>query len=292
MRVAIRPEFVHGLRMAARSFLLSTLNIMKLKNTVLIIASVIAAAPAFAHISYKGDFGTLNGVSTTGGAFTGKTVTGNYGWADAADNNAADTLTWGDSHKSTAFTFALSTLSSVTFTALANGNVTGALGGLLPGFSVYQGTAAIKTGSPATFPGSQTSADYDTSAATMAWRNTLPGGSASYRGVWNATGDWKVGGDGDVAGDFAQLSSLSYKGSAFATSGTSASGTFVLGAGTYSVFVGGNDFGNYPSAAKYGLDVQLSVTAVPEPETYAMLLAGLGLMGAIARRRKASANGK
>jgi hypothetical protein len=29
----------------------------------------------------------------------------------------------------------------------------------------------------------------------------------------------------------------------------------------------------------------ISVTAVPEPETYAMLLAGLGLMGAIARRR-------
>jgi hypothetical protein len=30
------------------------------------------------------------------------------------------------------------------------------------------------------------------------------------------------------------------------------------------------------------------VTPVPEPETYAMLLAGLGLMGAIARRRKAA----
>ncbi len=29
------------------------------------------------------------------------------------------------------------------------------------------------------------------------------------------------------------------------------------------------------------------VTAVPEPETYAMMLAGLGLMGAISRRRKA-----
>ncbi len=32
----------------------------------------------------------------------------------------------------------------------------------------------------------------------------------------------------------------------------------------------------------------VAVAAVPEPETYAMLLAGLGLVGAIARRRKAA----
>ncbi len=32
-----------------------------------------------------------------------------------------------------------------------------------------------------------------------------------------------------------------------------------------------------------------NVTAVPEPETYAMLLAGLGLMGAVARRKKLAA---
>ncbi|MBK7007107.1 MAG: PEP-CTERM sorting domain-containing protein [Burkholderiales bacterium] len=29
-----------------------------------------------------------------------------------------------------------------------------------------------------------------------------------------------------------------------------------------------------------------TIAAVPEPETYAMLLAGLGVMGAVARRRK------
>ena len=39
------------------------------------------------------------------------------------------------------------------------------------------------------------------------------------------------------------------------------------------------------SAGGVALD-NISVTAVPEPETYAMLLAGLGLMGAIARRRR------
>lgn len=36
------------------------------------------------------------------------------------------------------------------------------------------------------------------------------------------------------------------------------------------------------------LDAVSLTTAVPEPETYAMLLAGLGMMGVVARRRKAS----
>ena len=39
------------------------------------------------------------------------------------------------------------------------------------------------------------------------------------------------------------------------------------------------------SASKVIYSGELTVTAVPEPETYAMLLAGLGLMGGIARRR-------
>jgi hypothetical protein len=34
-----------------------------------------------------------------------------------------------------------------------------------------------------------------------------------------------------------------------------------------------------------GGQIAYSVTSVPEPETYAMLLAGLGVIGAVARRR-------
>jgi hypothetical protein len=40
------------------------------------------------------------------------------------------------------------------------------------------------------------------------------------------------------------------------------------------------------TATYFGLQVNPSVAAIPEPETYAMLLAGLGLLGFAARRRK------
>ncbi|MDP3287681.1 MAG: FxDxF family PEP-CTERM protein, partial [Methyloversatilis sp.] len=42
-----------------------------------------------------------------------------------------------------------------------------------------------------------------------------------------------------------------------------------------------NNFG----ATQFTQFIALEVTAVPEPETYAMLLAGLGLIGVAARRR-------
>jgi hypothetical protein len=58
--------------------------------------------------------------------------------------------------------------------------------------------------------------------------------------------------------------------------------TFVAAETSTSLFfAGGYNAGHY-----IGLD-NVSVTAVPEPETYAMMLAGLGALGFMGRRRKA-----
>ncbi len=53
---------------------------------------------------------------------------------------------------------------------------------------------------------------------------------------------------------------------------------------TLSNFQGG--WSNYFNASEISISGVAAVSPVPEPETYAMLLAGLGLMGGMARRRK------
>lgn len=68
--------------------------------------------------------------------------------------------------------------------------------------------------------------------------------------------------------------------------GDASSYTFNLpSAGNYHVDITGTATGSFGGTYAVGLQV----AAVPEPETYAMLLAGLGVMGAIARRRKQAA---
>ena len=64
-----------------------------------------------------------------------------------------------------------------------------------------------------------------------------------------------------------------------------------VAAGDYVVKASGSLLGNGQVSKVAFLGANYSVTAVPEPESYAMLLAGLGLMGAIARRRKQSKAG-
>ena len=58
-----------------------------------------------------------------------------------------------------------------------------------------------------------------------------------------------------------------------------------LAAGSYYVQISGSVVSN--SAGKYYANVAMA--PVPEPETYAMMLAGLGMLGFVARRRKQKA---
>jgi hypothetical protein len=57
-----------------------------------------------------------------------------------------------------------------------------------------------------------------------------------------------------------------------------------LTAGAYYIQVSGLVSG--VSGGSYASDLNISVAAVPEPETYGMMVAGLGLLGFMARRRK------
>ncbi|NYE59939.1 hypothetical protein FHW58_001091 [Duganella sp. 1224] len=60
-----------------------------------------------------------------------------------------------------------------------------------------------------------------------------------------------------------------------------------LTAGSYYIQVGGKVLGN--GGGTYASDLTIAMAPVPEPETYAMLGAGLAFMGFVARRKKAKA---
>ena len=267
---------------------------MNPQHTLVVGAAVLAAMThnLHAHIGYTGrNFGAFTGLDPQSVTISNQAITGNFGWADAANGDL------GDSHKARAFRFTLDNAALVTLTFSANATATAAsIGGLLPGFSIYNGLAAI-----APFATTQTSlpssADHDGSEASLAWRTSWAqnnlGISYNYNatgGSWNATGDWKIGGDGDLTGDFSQLSSFSYAGSSFdADRDGIVSFTTALGPGNYTVLVGGIDLGSKggpTEALAFGVAGTLSVQAVPEPGTWALMAAGVVGLWAAQRRTK------
>lgn len=247
-----------------------------MKKTLLAVALLGLTQTAWAHLSYTGrDFGTFSGLADASNSIT-TTATNNFAWADAASGNL------GDSHGARAFRFTLQNTAWVDFT------VDAVSADLLPAFSIYAGLGAVRTGG--VWPGTQTSADYDSSAASTVWRDgwavaNLGAGktSADTDGVWNALGDWKMGGDGDAAGDDSVLSHFVYQGSATTTTDI-VTGRFLLGAGDYTIMIGGNNANIV--AGPFSYSALLNVSAVPEPENMALIMAGLSLVGWQVRRRQ------
>ena len=103
-----------------------------------------------------------------------------------------------------------------------------------------------------------------------------------------ASGMYEVA--GSIAGSFLSFSSITLDGHTWDLS-TNAKGVakygevLYIGSEPVTLTISGN---NLAGATVYAGSI--SVTAVPEPETFAMMLAGLGLMGSIARRRNRKNN--
>lgn len=96
---------------------------------------------------------------------------------------------------------------------------------------------------------------------------------------------------GTLSGSYVSFTSVTLNGQAWAVT---PAGQFSFasieysGSGPFQLIVDGTKLSSSKGfKSEYGGSILVS--AVPEPETYAMLLAGLGVMGAIARRRKQAA---
>lgn len=233
--------------------------------------------PAIAHIGYGGrDFGSFSGVAGESQTRSSQSITGNFGWIDGAD---AD---WGDSHKLRAYRFHLDNDADVKI-SFHDQTFGTSLGGINPGFSLYGGLAHL----------TPFKADYDSAAGSVVIRDTV-GGVGLTEGSFRALTSWSMtNDDNDPASVFTYIGSA-YDGSVNYGAGVIPGGdgladhqvakVFHLTAGDYSIFVGGTDYAsqNILPLPSYGVEGMVSV--VPEPETYAMFLAGLGLLGASMRR--------
>jgi hypothetical protein len=256
-----------------------------------------AAQTASAHISYTNRiFGTLV-IGNPASSINNQTMSSAFGWADATDSD------WGDSHRGRFFRFTLTTTASVMITVQRNALGTGTVGTFLPAISVYSGLAQRSNNE-----GVQQGEVYRTEAlAHDGAALSVASRPAEAEGSFRSLVDFSIGNDptyvtaGNASSAIlieARLANFTYIG--HAADGTSANfgsvpgingdgvadgfvtATFDgLAAGDYSFFVGGANYAAqsletgapYPT---YGVDV--SVQAIPEPSTWAMIALGFGFL--------------
>jgi len=269
------------------------------KNLILLAAFFVAFTPsqnALAHISYTNrNFGTLV-IGAPASSINNQTMSSAFGWADATDSD------WGDSHRGRFFRFTLSTTASVMITVQRNTGGNGTIGTFLPAISVYSGLAQR-----ANNEGVQQGATFRTEALAHDGSALSVSARGSAEGSLQTLANFSIGNDPTyvVAGDStsgvlipARLASFTYIG--HAADGTSdnfgsvpgingdgnADGFVTatlndLAAGDYSLFVGGANYAAQltetgPTYPTYGVDV--SVQAVPEPSTWALIALGFGFL--------------
>lgn len=217
------------------------------------------AWPASAHLSYVGrNFGTFTSLPRSV-TITGQNTPNNWGWADGTDADFAH------SHEQRYFRFTIQGTTTVTITvdALDPAN-------MLPGFSIYSGIGQAN--------------DYE-SDITLQYLATLPG--STKEGAFNALGTFRMGTEEDLT--FADMSTFTYV--ANAADGTAAnygpaagisgdgladghlSASFTLGAGDYTLVIGGANYFTQNDATLRFITANVSV--VPEPSSAALLLTGL-----------------
>ena len=233
--------------------------------------SLLAAAPASAHIIYFGrDFGTLTGVPFTR-TIANQTAETNYGWADGTDPD------WASAHLQTYFKFTLQAQATITITVASNNPAT-----FSPGFSLYRG---VGTTSPP---------DYDEDNITVDYLISL--GAPLREGAFDALHTWKIGNDNDNS--FADMTTFTYIGNA--ADGTSANfgtapgingdgvkdgfitGTFTIAAGTYTIAVGGAEYYSQVDMNNHSFNTTLVV--VPEGSISGLAFGGLAFLGSLRLR--------
>jgi hypothetical protein len=148
------------------------------------------------------------------------------------------------------------------------------------GSGTFEGRSAFGVNwidvAPYTIPGTPAATAFDSFQLLVVDRSDT--GAGNFDIVFNYDDiNWDVGGNGGLS---AFVGYSNHAGEVIELLGSGKSGTFLNG-GAYAL---AENSLNSDVTGRYVFEIRTPV--VPEPETYAMMLVGLGLVGAVARRRR------